>query len=337
MMRHRHARLRGRVAVAAATAVVAGLLLPRLLDFYFLQVVNVTLINAILALGLNIVLGFGGMISLAHAAFFGIGAYSFAIAELEGMPAILAAPFGVVTAAVSGLVLAAPLIRLRGHYLALATLGFGLIVGELFNSLVWLTGGADGITVPGIGLANDTASMLYLLLAVAGVMFCVSELFADSPLGSRVRAFRDDLLAARTLGINVVAMRLFLFCASAGFAGVAGVADVCLFQYINPKTFTWDTTFPYLSMVVVGGLGSSLGAVLGAVLYTFVPEFLRFTQQAYFAIFGFIVIIVVVATPDGLAGILGRLADRALHGGRGGGSSVIPIGTTAGKGEGSGR
>jgi branched-chain amino acid transport system permease protein len=317
MMKYLRGRLGQRVAFTVGTVVVAGTFLPKLLDLYFLQVINVTLINAILALGLNIVLGFGGMISLAHAAFFGIGAYSFAVAQLAGVPVLLAAPFGVAAAAMSGVLLAAPLIRLRGHYLALATLGFGLIMGELFNSLVSLTGGADGLNVPGIGLANNTTIMLYLLLAIAGMMFCISELFANSPLGKRVHAFRDDVLAARTLGINVVAMRLFLFAASAGFAGVAGVADVCLFQYINPKTFSWDTTFPYLSMVVVGGLGNSVGAILGAVLYTFVPEFLRFTQQAYFAIFGFIVIVVVVVAPDGLAGILGRLLDLALRRGRG--------------------
>lgn len=299
----RSARWPGLVGIVAL-AVGLAIALPRLVGIYYVHVVDITLINVVLALGLNFILGFGGQISLAQAAFFGIGAYGFGVAQQHGVSALPAGVLAVALAALVGLLLGWPTLRLRGHYLALATLSFSLIVGELLVDLDGLTGGANGLTgIPGIGLAGRNVAMLYVLLAVAGLALAASFVFARSPLGLRVRAFRDDPLAAQAAGIRVRGLKVMLFVISAAYAGVAGVAYCCLLGYISPDVFVWQTTFAYLAMVVVGGLGSSAGAVLGAALYTIVPEWLRFLHQAYFAIFGLLVIVVIAAMPGGLIGI----------------------------------
>jgi branched-chain amino acid transport system permease protein len=309
-MRRPRIVLRLGVVLPAVTLLLA-MGLPLLLGDYYLHIVNVTLVNILLALGLNFIVGFGGQISLAQSAFFAIGAYVFALLQMAGLPTLPAALVGVAAAASVGFALGAPTLRLQGHYLALATLGFGLIVEELLTNLSDLTGGGDGlISIPGIGLAGQTRPMLYVLLPLVAVGYGVSEAFVHSPLGMRVRAFRDDAMAAQAAGVGIRALKVMLFVVSATYAGVAGVAYVCLMGYLAPNVFSWQSTFAYLSMIIVGGLGSSLGAVVGAILYIFVPELLRFLQEAYFAIFGLAVIVIVVLSPDGLVGLGRRLWHR---------------------------
>jgi branched-chain amino acid transport system permease protein len=295
------------IAIAITWAVLT-LALPGLLGPYYLQIANITAINAILVLGLNFILGFGGQMSLAQSAFFGIGAYAFAILEGRGMPGAPAALCAVGATAGVGFLLGWPTLRLRGHYLALATLAFAVIVEKLLLNLEDLTGGANGLPgIYGIGLAGNNHAMLGILLGLCGIGLLATVAFAQSPLGLRVRAFRDDPLAAQAIGVNIRQLKIKLFIISAAYAGVAGVAYVCLRGYVSPDVFAWQTTFSYLAMAVVGGLGSSIGAVLGAILYTFGPEWLRFLQEAYFVFFGALVILVITFFPTGLAGILARV------------------------------
>jgi branched-chain amino acid transport system permease protein len=307
-------RGRGIAAPLAATALAALALavgLPRVVGTYYVHVVDVTLINVLMALGLNLVLGFGGQISLAQSAFFGIGAYGFALLEARGWSWPPAAVGAIGVTALVGAAIGWPVLRLRGHYLALATLAFGLIVGELLVNLDGLTGGANGLTgIPGIGLAGRNAAMLPVLLSVVAVALAASIVFAQGPVGLRVRAFRDDIVAAQAAGIDVRALKIGLFVVSASYAGMAGVCYASLLGYISPDVFAWQTTFAYLAMVVVGGLGSSVGAVMGAALYTLIPEWLRFLHEAYFVIFGLMVIVVVALVPGGLAGLVGRTWQR---------------------------
>lgn len=299
------------MAAIVATGIVLAVVLPMFAGPYYLHVVDVTLINVVMALGLNLVLGFGGQISLAQAAFFGIGAYGFAVLQAHGLPTPLAAGGAVTLTAAIGALLSWPILRLRGHYLALATLAFGLIVSELMVNLDMLTGGANGMMgIGGVGLAGDNEGMLNVLLVVAGLALAASVALARSPMGLRIRAFRDDVTAAQAAGINVRALKIGLFVASAAYGGMAGVCYCWLQGYISPDVFAWQTTFSYLAMVVVGGLGNSLGAVIGAMLYTLVPEWLRFLQEAYFVIFGMVVILVIALIPGGLAGLGGRLLAR---------------------------
>jgi branched-chain amino acid transport system permease protein len=295
------------MAGIAAGCIALAIALPHLVGIYYLHVINVTLINVIMALELNLILGFGGQISLAQAAFFGIGAYGFALLQGAGLPAILAAPAAVALTAAVGALLGWPVLRLRGHYLALATLAFGLIVSELLVNVDWLTGGSNGLMgIAGLGMAGNNVSMLWVLLAVTGLALAGSVALAQSPIGLRIRAFRDDVTASQAAGIDVRMLKIGLFVASATYGGVAGVCYCCLLGYISPDVFAWQTTFSYLAMVVVGGLGSNLGAVIGAALYTLVPEWLRFLQEAYFVIFGTVVILVIALVPGGVAGLIGR-------------------------------
>lgn len=294
--------------ISVTTSALLAILLPGLLGFYYLQVVNLTLVSVLIALGLNFILGYAGQMSLAQAPFFGIGAYSFAILQRHGLDAALATIGAIAITALVGLLLGAPTLRLKGHYLALATLAFAVIVERLLVNLNDLTGGANGISgIHGIGLAGDNVSMLWVLLTLVTVAFLFSVGFAASPLGLCTRAFRDDPLAAQAVGLNVSRLKVLLFVISAGYAGVAGIAYDCLRGYVSPDLFAWQTTFSYLAMVVVGGLASSLGAVLGAALYTLVPEWLRFLQDAYFVIFGMFVMLTITFFPTGLAGLLSRL------------------------------
>ena len=301
-------RLPAVTASLVVTAVALAILLPNVLGFYYLQVVDLTLVSVLLALGLNFILGYAGQMSLAQSAFFGIGAYSFSVLQGYGLPAAAACVAAIAITAAVGLLLGWPTLRLRGHYLALATLAFAVIMEKLFVNLDGITGGANGLSdIPGIGLAGNNAVMLRVLLGVVTLATLGAVAFAASPLGLRTRAFRDDPVAAQAVGINIKRLKIMLFVVSAAYAGLAGVAYVCLRGYISPDVFAWQTTFSYLAMVVVGGLGSSVGAILGAVLYTLVPEWLRFLQEAYFVMFGLVVVLVITFFPAGLAGLLARL------------------------------
>ena len=304
-------RLLWKLAAIAGLAVEMAVGLPRLIDSYYVHVVDITLINVVIAIGLNLVLGFGGQISFAQSAFFGIGAYTFGALQEQGWPFIAAAPAAVLLTACIGALLGWPAVRLRGHYLALATIAFSLIMGELMVDLDSITGGANGMmNIQGLGLARDDIGMLPILLAVTALGLGASVAFAASPAGLRTRAFRDNAIAAQAAGVDIRVLKIGLFVASAIYAGSAGVCYCCLLGYISPDVFAWGTTFSYLAMCVVGGLGSNLGAPLGAALYTLVPEWLRFLQEAYFVIFGTVVIVVIAAMPGGMAGIVSGLFDR---------------------------
>lgn len=297
--------MRTLVILVIAVAILCGLLLPRFLSVYYLQVADVTLINILLVLGLNFILGFGGQMSLAQCAFFGIGAYAFTLLQAAGMPVPVAAVGAIALSAAVGMALGWPTLRLKGHYLALCTLAFALIVERLLVNWEGLTNGANGITaIPGIGLAGENDKMLWVLLAVVASAYLLQVWIANGPLGLRIRALRDDALAAQAVGIDISRLKIMLFVISAAYGGLAGICYVLLRGYISPDVFSWQSTFSYLAMAVVGGLGSPLGAVLGAILYTFVPELLRFMQEYYFAVFGVMVILVITFFPAGLSGMV---------------------------------
>jgi len=296
------------VAIALAILSVAAMLIPNVLGVYYLHVVNVALVNVILAVGLNFILGFGGQISLAQAAFFGLGAYGYSILALRGVPLPVAAVAGVLLAGGAGLALGWPALKLKGHYLALATLGFGIIMQQLMINLGGLTGGANGLSaIPRFGLGPLTLDsephIFYLELIFAALVVALSVLFDRSPLGMRARALRDDETAAEVSGVNIRNIKVMLFVISATCGGLAGVLYSTMLGYISPDVFAWSTTFNYLVMVVIGGLGSTGGVVTMAFLLTLIPEWLRFLKDSYMAVFGLVVIVMMAAAPGGLAGL----------------------------------
>lgn len=284
------------------------LALSQVIDTYYVHVLNIALINVVLAVGLNFIVGFGGQISMAQGAFFGIGSYTYSILVIHHVPILVATAIAVFFTGLVGMTLGWPALKLKGHYLALETLGFGVIMEKLMTNLVSLTGGANGLTgIPsfsiGSFLLNTDGELFVLLLAVAFLTVFLSYVYSKSPLGMRTRAFRDDETAASMVGVNVGFLKVMLFTVSAMFAAVAGVLYAGLLGYISPDVFAWSTTFNYLVMIVVGGLGSTSGAVIGALLFTIIPEWLRFLKESYMAVFGLVVIVMMAAAPEGLTGL----------------------------------
>lgn len=294
--------------ILAALAVAAAAGLPMFTSGYTQVVLNLAVIHAILVVGLNFILGYAGQISLGHAALWAIGGYSSALLALR-----LQAPFwlALVGAMVfTGLVsyaIGVPMLRLRGHYLALATLGFNTIVEIVLRNWVPVTGGTNGLvgipapTLMGYTIKGSTQHY-YLLLFFLVVLSLVAYKVRHSPLGRAMMALRDDEMAAGTSGINVAQIKTYAFVIAGVYAGIAGSLYAHTSQYLAPTEFTLIRSITFLSMLIVGGEGSILGAILGAGVLTFLPEWLRFLDQAYLAFFGVMMLLILVFMPGGIVG-----------------------------------
>lgn len=291
-------------------------------------------LNVMLALGLNLVMGYAGQLSLGHIAFYGIGAYTSALLVTKAhWPFWLSLPAGAVLALACGAALGLFALRLRGHYLAIATLGFGVMVYQLLINWIDLTRGPLGLTsIPypdpiDLGVARldfgERRTYYYLVLAFAVPTYFVIHRVANSRVGDALLAVREDELSAQTLGVNPLTNKVLAFTVGAAFAGLAGGLYAHFLGILAPESFFYPESFNILAMVVIGGLGSLPGSVGGAVLFTLAPEYLRFVPKigafdlaAYrIPIFGLAVLGVVLFFPEGLAG-LGRRIGRRLGGRR---------------------
>ena len=297
--------LRKAVLVALALAVLAIPLATS--SNYILRLVNVAIIYALLAVSLNVVLGYAGQLALGHAALFGIGAYTAALLTAGGngllfWPAFLAA--GLVTG-IFGLLIGIPTLRLKGHYLALATLGFGEIMRHIFFNWREVTHGMDGISgipAPSLGwfvIRNDRSFFYLALFVLAVVMLAIIRL-ERSKYGRQLAAIRDAELAAGTSRVHVTQLKIIAFTISAVIAGFGGSLYAHLFTFISPDVFVFDVTAQILSMVVIGGIGTTWGPVLGAVVLTFLPELLRGFGELRLMIYGLALTLVVLFMPGGI-------------------------------------
>lgn len=305
-------------------AVLAGLsLLPPLVvgdDSYGYYVLNLIAIYAIAAIGLNLLIGVAGLISLGHAAFMAIGAYTSALLTIKaGWPIWLSLPAAAVVTGGVGLLLGLPALRLYGHFLALATLSFGVAVPQIILKWDGLTGGAMGLLPPkpafGPLVLDSEREVYYLVLALGAFLVWVAYNVLNSRPGRALKALRDSEVAARSMGINLAWYKTGAFALSAVYAGVAGALYGHLVGFIDPQSFNILISFQLIAMVVVGGLGSIPGAIYGAVLLTWLPLKLSRLQGLTAVIEGSIIILIVLFLPWGLASIPQRL--RALRGGRG--------------------
>lgn len=292
-------------------AAAATLPLPFLIqDDYLLRLINIGIIYAILAVSLNFVLGYAGQISLGHAGFFGIGAYTAAILTQGASgamfwPAFLASGL---TAGIAGVFIGVPALRLKGHYLAFGTLGFGEIVRIVLFNWREVTRGTDGIAgIPSpelFGLVFDTdQKYYYLVLAGLGLSLAAAYRTQHSKYGREFAAIRDAEMGAGTSGVNVTRMKILAFVVSAVLAGFAGSLYSHLVGFISPDTFTFEVTAQVLSMVLIGGMGTTFGPVLGAAFITALPEMLRISKEYYQVIYGAGVAFAVVFLPQGILGL----------------------------------
>jgi branched-chain amino acid transport system permease protein len=270
---------------------------------------------AVLALSLNLLVGYAGLISICHAAFYGIGAYTGTLlmvdVGLEFWPALLLA---VVATVLLSFTISVPALRLRGDYFVLASLGFQVIVFAVLNNWMGLTRGPYGISgIPQptvLGFAIDTP-LLYFLFTGAVALICISllHLIGRSPFGRVLKAIREDEMVTSALGKNVPQYKITAFAIAAGFAAVPGVLFAGYLQYIDPTSFTILESIFILSIIIIGGTGNTVGPLLGAVLLLFLPEALRFLgmPDAFAAnlrriIYGLAIIVMLRFRPQGLLG-----------------------------------
>lgn len=262
-----------------AVAVILLLLLPQVLPQYWLYTMNLALIAVVGATGLNLLTGTTGQISLAHASFLALGAYAAAYLAKLNVPVFLVIPAAGAIAALLGCLITLPAMRLKGLYLALATLAFFVLVDFAIRKLVPLTGGSAGTHVPapqvfGYAIAGDRPFSYLFLLVTAGTIYFVSNLHR-SWVGRAFMAVRDSDIAAEMMGISLLKAKMMAFALSSFFGGVAGAMLGYYLQFINPDNFNLHMSVAYIAMIIVGGMGTVLGSVLGAVFMTFLPEVLR--------------------------------------------------------------
>jgi branched-chain amino acid transport system permease protein len=291
-----------------AAALVAGVLAWALLGagtFALFVMTNLALF-VIAALGLNLLLGYTGQISLGHAAFLAIGAYTQVIVYAQGAPLMVGVLAGALVAGVCGFLVGIPALRLEGPYLAIATLGFQVAVDQVLGRWETLTGGRMGLGVPApelFGLSlSDVRSYFVLCFAVAVLVLVGVYNLARSRVGRAFVAIRDNEIAAQAMGVDLVRYKTLAFALSAAITGLSGALYAHLFDRINPSNFTLMLSIELLVMVVVGGLGSVLGSVLGASLLVLLPHAMADLRDYQSIVVGAILIGVLLFEPMGLRG-----------------------------------
>lgn len=303
---------------AASVIVVLGalILLPLLYsNNYFIHLLILVSINVIMASGLNISTGYTNQISLAQGALFGVGAYTSTLTALNlGLPFWVALPVAVAVTGFVGFLLAVPTLRVRGHYLAITTLGFQMVINLTMGSWYEVTRGAFGISgIPGINpigpisFTSLTAQYyLYGAIAVLGV-FLVHRL-AHSTVGLQMMAVREEEQAAGCMGINVSRVRVLALTLTAVYAGAAGSLLAHYMGSIHPREFDIWASVITLAMVLIGGRGTVMGPVVGALLLTLAPEYLRAVQDYRLIVYGLLMMTIVIFMPNGLVGVFARIA-----------------------------
>lgn len=307
--------------VLAAVA-LAFLTVPAIVkDVYVIHILNTIGIYILLTTGLNLILGYAGQISVGHAAFFGIGAYTSALLTVKtglsfwgGLVAagVVAALFGIVIG---------PVLRLRGHVLAMATIAFGEIIRMVLMNWISLTNGPRGIyqipppRVPFMEISSDH-SFFYLIFGAVFVNLIVTNRLVESRVGRIWRAIRDDQEAARGVGIPISRYKILAFAIGGFWAGVAGSLHAHLLTYISPHTFTLHESVKMLTMIIVGGEGTVAGSIVGAALLTILSEYLRFAREYNLLPYGLLLLLILIFAPRGIYGLLrdavGRLSQAWL-------------------------
>jgi branched-chain amino acid transport system permease protein len=311
---------RGWLLLAAAVMIAA---LPILFtDSYWRTNLTVCAINVMLAIGLDFILGYAGQLNLGHSAFYGIGAYVSTLLIMNlGVPNWIAFICAIAFSGAAGAALAIFAARLRGHYLAIASLGFAVIVHQVLLNWISLTQGPLGIyaiqpppaiTLPGLPIVSfaDPASMFYLVAGFAFLLYLLLDQLVRSPIGETLTAIREDEVSAASFGIDCTAWKVFAFFVGTAVAGAAGAFYASLVGTLVPDAFIITESFTVLAMVIVGGMGTLIGPVCGAVLLTILPELLRGFGDLRLVLYGAALTLVVLFMPGGIAQAVRLLAVR---------------------------
>jgi len=303
---------------------IALVLLPFLIEDFRVFQVNLVLIYAIAILGLNILTGYGGQISLGHGAFYAVGAYTSAILISQlGMSSYLTIPISAVVCLILGVLMGFPALRLAGHYLALATFALAIATPQLlkYKAIEHWTGGVQGIVLEkptppfqvvlfGNELSEDRW-LYFVILAIAVGLFWMAHNLLSGRVGRAIMAIRDQPTAAAALGVNLTFVKTATFGLSAAYTGVAGALSALAVAYIAPDSFPAFLSISLLVGVVVGGLGSISGAIFGALFIQFVPNVAdEISKSAPWAVYGAMLLALAYAAPNGVMGILKKIRKR---------------------------
>lgn len=293
----------------AVVALASAIAFPFLFSTYQTNIMITALMYVVLGLGLNIVVGLAGLLDLGFVAFYAVGAYSYALLHLHyGIGFWIALPIGGILAAMFGILLGYPVLRLRGDYLAIVTLGFGEIIRLVLENWGEFSQGPSGISmIPrpgffGVELSLNSA-IIYLyylmLIAIIGTIFVVNRL-QDSRLGRAWIALREDEIACQAMGIDKRKTKLVAFSLGAFWAGLMGVVFAAKTTFINPASFTFMESAIILSIVVLGGMGSIVGVIVGAFVLILMPEYLRALSEYRMLAFGAVLVMMMVFRPQGM-------------------------------------
>ncbi|MGZ3635701.1 MAG: branched-chain amino acid ABC transporter permease [Syntrophales bacterium] len=273
---------------------------------YIVNVLIFVGIYTILAVALNLLLGLAGQISLGQAAFFGLGAYiSGVLTATYAANPWVAMVVAVIVVGIIAFVLGFPILKLRGHYLAMATLGMGIIVYIIFNETVDITGGPSGLPgIPNLSICgiifNTDMKNYYLVWSFAIITILLSVNLSASRIGRALRAIHDSEVAARILGVNVRLLKAQIFTVSGILSALAGSLYAHTVQFISPASFGFNVSIELLTMVIIGGLGSIYGSFLGAAILTLLPELFRTLQDYDIVVYGIVLIVMTMFMPGGL-------------------------------------
>ncbi|MDY0258870.1 MAG: high-affinity branched-chain amino acid ABC transporter permease LivM [Desulfovibrio sp.] len=316
--------------MAASLAALAAvmIIMPMVSSFYQTNIMISALLYVMLALGLNIVVGLAGQLVLGYVAFYAVGAYAYGLLhQFFGFGFWMCLPIGGFVAVIFGLALGFPVLRLRGDYLAIVTLGFGEIVRLALQNWTTLTGGPRGVSdIPRPGLFGmqmdintSTTYVYYLVLVAVVITIVVISRLKNSRVGLALQALREDEIACEAMGIDIMRVKLSAFALGSCWAGFAGVIFAAKTTYINPSSFTFMESAMILSMVVLGGMGSITGVAIAAFILILAPEYLRAFSEYRMLIFGAIMVIMMIFRPQGLiSGERRRYRISALHDAEGG-------------------
>ena len=309
-------------SIASLIVVLVLAALPFGLGNYGYYILASVMIYAMIALSLNVLIGMGGQISIGHAGFWALGAYASAISVIKlGLPFLAGVLAGGLIAAAFGALVALPALRVQGHYLAIATLGFALFVQQVLFEWEWLTGGRQGLFIPrpslfGYELASDF-SYYYVLFAIFLLLAWWTGNFAKSHTGRSLMALRMSTVAAECCGISRPRHIIVAFTTSAFFTGVSGALYGHLLGHLSTETFSLAASLSFLAMAVIGGLHSRGGALLGGIYLALAPELLREFADAQMVIYGVTLILFMQFLPDGLISLVDNVRPFARRSTRG--------------------
>lgn len=289
-------------------------------QLYALHILTLALCYAVPAIGLNLVFGYTGLVSLGHMGFAGVGAYTTALLTKGGIAFVPALAAGAAVAGITGLLVGLPCLRLRSHFFIVVTLAVGVVLYSLFNNLDALTGGAEGL--PGIPRPQPLdlgfvvfdfrrpQGFYYLALTVFTAMFVVQWMIVRSDFGRSLAAIRQDETLAAARGVNVFAHKLAVFAISAAIAGIGGGLKVTFLRAAAPLSFELLESINLVLIVILGGAGYLFGPLIGAVLFIALPELLRIADQYRLIVFGIILALLAVYAPRGVCGLAAAIRHR---------------------------